>query len=120
MQTSTLEHLSTARRGVTACFAGDELPKLGFDAGKNTYSAPPSDRSKCRVDVSPTSTRLQVAPQHAALYAARCHGIYTTRITVHFQLLEPFAKWNGKDITGAAVLIKVQTHRELKDVPLRP
>ncbi len=41
--------------------SGDELPKLGFDAGKNTYSAPPADRSKCRVDVSPTSTRLQVS-----------------------------------------------------------
>ncbi len=40
--------------------AGDELPKLGFDAGKNTYSPPPADRSKCRVDVSPTSSRLQV------------------------------------------------------------
>ena len=121
MQTSTLEHLSTARRGVTACFAGDELPKLGFDAGKNTYSAPPSDRSKCRVDVSPTSTRLQVGPLHrrGAHPAARCQGIYTPRITVHFQLLEPFTKWNGKDITGAAVLIKVQTHREVKDVPLR-
>ena len=64
------------------CGSGDELPKLGFDAGKNTYSPPPTDRSKCRVDVSPTSTRLQ--------------------------LLEPFPKWNGKDITGAAILIKAK------------
>jgi aconitate hydratase len=53
-------HAQNSKYLVVTCCAGDELPKLGFDAGKNTYSAPPADRSKCRVDVSPTSTRLQV------------------------------------------------------------
>lgn len=61
---------------------GDELPQRGFDPGADTYAAPPSDGSKVRVDVDPKSQRLQ--------------------------LLEPFDKWDGKDLTDLTVLIKVK------------
>ncbi|TPX52872.1 3-isopropylmalate dehydratase [Synchytrium endobioticum] len=61
---------------------GDELPARGYDPGENTYQAPPADRSSVRVDVSPTSDRLQ--------------------------LLSPFPKWNGKDLKEAPILIKAR------------
>jgi aconitate hydratase len=61
---------------------GDELPSKGFDPGQNTYQAPPKDGSKVQVDVDPKSTRLQ--------------------------LLEPFAKWDGKDLLDMHVLIKIK------------
>jgi len=58
------------------------LPPLGFDKGENTYQAPAADGSSINVDVSPESDRLQ--------------------------LLEPFDKWNGKNIEDAVVLIKAR------------
>jgi len=61
---------------------GDELPPRGFDPGEDTYQHPPKDGGKLKVDVAPTSDRLQ--------------------------LLAPFAKWEGKDIVDAFVLIKVK------------
>ncbi|XP_022125180.1 aconitate hydratase, mitochondrial [Pieris rapae] len=61
---------------------GDELPARGFDPGQDTYEHPPADGSKVKVDVLPTSDRLQ--------------------------LLEPFDKWNGKDLTDLTILIKVK------------
>jgi len=60
---------------------GDELPARGFDPGQDTYQEPPIDGSGLRVDVSPQSNRLQ--------------------------LLEPFDKWQGGDLEGLQVLIKV-------------
>jgi len=60
---------------------GDELPTKGFDPGEDTYEAPPSDGTKLKVDVNPSSERLQ--------------------------LLEPFDVWNGKDLVELTVLIKV-------------
>ncbi|XP_050683483.1 probable aconitate hydratase, mitochondrial [Leptidea sinapis] len=60
----------------------DELPARGFDPGQDTYEHPPADGSQVRVDVSPTSDRLQ--------------------------LLEPFDKWDGKDLTDLTILIKVK------------
>ncbi|CAG9093970.1 aconitate hydratase [Plutella xylostella] len=60
----------------------DELPAKGFDPGQNTYEHPPADGSKVQVDVSPKSERLQ--------------------------LLTPFAKWDGKDLTDLTILIKVK------------
>lgn len=62
--------------------AGDELPSQGFDPGEDTYQHPPRDSGSVNVDVSPKSNRLQ--------------------------LLEPFDKWNGKDLEDMAVLIKVK------------
>ncbi|MGG5506769.1 MULTISPECIES: aconitate hydratase [unclassified Myroides] len=59
---------------------GDELPKRGFDVEDAGYQAPAEDGSSVEVVVSPTSSRLQ--------------------------LLEPFAPWNGQNITGAKLLIK--------------
>ncbi|XP_074601929.1 mitochondrial aconitase 1 isoform X2 [Brevipalpus obovatus] len=61
---------------------GDELPAKGFDAGENTYQAPPSDGSSLSVKVDPKSDRLQ--------------------------LLAPFDKWDGKDLTEMNVLIKIK------------
>ncbi|XP_077284771.1 putative aconitate hydratase, mitochondrial isoform X2 [Arctopsyche grandis] len=60
----------------------DELPARGFDPGQDTYEAPPADGSGVKVNVDPKSQRLQ--------------------------LLEPFKKWDGKDLTDLAVLIKVK------------
>lgn len=60
---------------------GDELPQRGFDPGEDTFQAPPKDGSSVRVDVDPKSNRLQ--------------------------LLEPFDKWDGKDLLDLTVLIKV-------------
>lgn len=59
---------------------GDELPTKGFDVEDPGYQAPAADGAKIAVEVSPTSSRLQ--------------------------LLEPFAPWDGKNITGAKLLIK--------------
>jgi aconitate hydratase len=59
---------------------GDELPSQGFAVEDNGYQAPAEDGSKVQVNVSPDSKRLQ--------------------------LLEPFYAWNGKNITGAKLLIK--------------
>lgn len=59
---------------------GDELPTKGFDVEDPGYQAPAADGSSVEVIVSPTSSRLQ--------------------------LLEPFAPWNGQNITGAKLLIK--------------
>lgn len=61
---------------------GDELPQRNFDRGQETFQAPPKDSSDVQVVVSPTSDRLQ--------------------------LLTPFNAWNGKDVTGARVLIKAK------------
>lgn len=60
---------------------GDELPAKGFDPGMETYQSPPSDASSVEVMVSPSSQRLQ--------------------------LLTPFDKWDGKDLTDMVILIKV-------------
>lgn len=61
---------------------GDELPAQGFDPGEDTFQAPPKDGSDVSVVVDPKSNRLQ--------------------------LLEPFSKWDGGDITDAQVLIKAK------------
>ncbi len=60
--------------------SGDDLPKLGFDVDDPGYIAPAEDGSNVEVIVSPTSDRLQ--------------------------LLEEFPAWDGKNITGAKLLIK--------------
>jgi aconitate hydratase len=61
--------------------SGVELPAKGFDPGEETYQAPAGGGSG-EVAVDPNSNRLQ--------------------------LLEPFDKWDGKDIEDLAVLIKVK------------
>lgn len=61
--------------------AAKDLPPSGYDAGENTYQEPPADRTSVNVAVDPKSDRLQ--------------------------LLKPFKKWNGEDVTDAPVLIKV-------------
>ncbi|TXK72317.1 aconitate hydratase [Mesonia sp. HuA40] len=59
---------------------GLELPPKGFDVEDPGYVAPRKDGSSVEVKVSPTSERLQ--------------------------LLTPFEPWDGKNITGAKLLIK--------------
>lgn len=61
---------------------GDELPARDFDPGQDTYQHPPADGLGLKVDVNPQSNRLQ--------------------------LLEPFDRWNGKDLEDLQVLIKVK------------
>jgi aconitate hydratase len=59
---------------------GFELPVMGFDVKDPGYQAPAKDGSQVTVQVDKNSNRLQ--------------------------LLEPFAPWDGKNITGARLLIK--------------
>jgi aconitate hydratase len=61
---------------------GDELPPKGYDPGQDTYQAPPLNATQVQVKVDPNSKRLQ--------------------------LLEPFDKWDGKDLTDIPILIKVK------------
>lgn len=59
---------------------GDELPKRGFDVEDAGFQAPAEDGSNVQVNVNPASDRLQ--------------------------LLAPFEAWDGKNISGAKLLIK--------------
>ena len=61
---------------------GDELPSRGFDVEDPGYQAPAEDGSHVVIAVAPDSSRLQ--------------------------LLENFPIWDGKNITGAKLLIKAQ------------
>jgi aconitate hydratase len=61
---------------------GEVLPAQGYDPGSNTFTAPPADRSNIKVEVSPTSDRLQ--------------------------LLEPFPAWDGKDYIEMPILMKAK------------
>ncbi|MCL4131997.1 UNVERIFIED_CONTAM: hypothetical protein GTU68_029368 [Idotea baltica] len=59
---------------------GIELPPEGFDVDDNGYLAPDEDGSGVQIKVNPESERLE--------------------------LLTPFKPWDGKNITGARLLIK--------------
>jgi len=61
---------------------GEQLPPRGFDPGQDTYQPPAEDGTKVEIRVNPSSERLQ--------------------------LLKPFARWDGKDLTGMLVLIKIK------------
>ncbi|QSS51126.1 aconitase [Histoplasma capsulatum var. duboisii H88] len=61
---------------------GVGLPSRGYDPGRDTYQAPPKERSSISVAVAPTSDRLQI--------------------------LEAFKPWDGKDALGVPILIKAQ------------
>jgi aconitate hydratase len=61
---------------------GDELPKRGFAVEDAGFQAPAEDGSGVAVNVSPTSTRLQ--------------------------LLDPFTAWEGVDLKGLKLLIKAK------------
>lgn len=62
--------------------SGIELPPKGFSVEDSGYKAPAEDGSHVEVKVAPDSKRLQ--------------------------LLEPFAPWDGKNITGMKLLIKAK------------
>src|SRR5581483_7449103 len=59
-----------------------ELPAKGFQKAEAGFVAPPADGSKVEVKVAPDSERLQ--------------------------LLEPFAKWDGKDYEKVHLLLKAK------------
>lgn len=61
---------------------GMELPSKGFAVEDAGYQAPAADGSNVQVNVSPSSSRLQ--------------------------LLDPFAAWEGKDLMGLRLLIKAK------------
>lgn len=65
---------------------GDELPPLGFSAGKDTYVAADTTNTPTSqlppIQISPDSQRLQ--------------------------LLEPFKEWDGKDRVDVPILLKVK------------
>ncbi|MBE9517542.1 MAG: aconitate hydratase [Bacteroidetes bacterium] len=61
---------------------GLELPAKGFAVEDNGYQAPAADGSTAEISVDPDSKRLQ--------------------------LLSPFARWNGEDLTGLRLLIKAK------------
>ncbi len=61
---------------------GIELPPNGFDAGEDTFVAPPPDGAGIDVAVSPTSDRLQ--------------------------LLAPFPAWDGRDYADLPILVKAE------------
>ena len=62
--------------------SGDELPTRGFAVEDAGYIEPAKDGSQVNVAVSPTSDRLQ--------------------------LLDPFAAWEGTNLTGLKLLIKAK------------
>lgn len=61
---------------------GPEMPPQGFAVEDAGYQAPAADGSSVRIEVSPTSDRLQ--------------------------LLDPFAAWEGIDLKGLKLLIKAK------------
>ncbi|MBI1820886.1 MAG: aconitate hydratase [Nitrospirae bacterium] len=60
----------------------DDLPKKGFAKGEAGLIPPAKDGSKVKIDIPPDSERLQ--------------------------LLQPFARWDGKDFKDLPVLIKTR------------
>ena len=61
---------------------GEELPPKGFDEGSSGFIPPAKDGSSVEVKVDPKSERLQ--------------------------LLQPFKKWDGKDLVDLPVLLKAK------------
>jgi aconitate hydratase len=61
---------------------GDELPRRGFAPGENGYVGPARDGSRIRINVAPSSDRLQ--------------------------LLSPFPAWDGNDLLAMPLLLKAK------------
>ena len=61
---------------------GEVLPAKGYDPGESGFLAPPDDGVSVQVVVKPDSTRLQ--------------------------LLDPFPRWDGKDLIDMPVLMKAK------------
>ena len=109
---------------------GDELPSRGFDPGEDTYQHPPSDGSGVNVDVDPNSDRLQGGSIELSIEIVLCGDLnlrgsdsegeqnqlarqfVAVLVSIEscfpLQLLTPFVKWDGKDLTDMRVLIKVK------------
>jgi aconitate hydratase len=61
---------------------GDEMPAMGYEHGENGYKEPMTDGSAIQVIIDPKSDRLQA--------------------------LAPFAPWEGRDLEGLKILMKVK------------
>lgn len=61
---------------------GEELPKNGFEQGESGYVSPAADGSTVKIDVDPSSSRIQ--------------------------LLKPFPKWEGTDLIDLRLLAKIE------------
>ena len=75
----------TAEDGMSfylACPTGEELPPSGFMADDSGYQPPAKEGSLIQISIDAQSTRLQA--------------------------LDPFAAWEGRDLVGLRVLIKVK------------
>jgi aconitate hydratase len=59
-----------------------DVPPAGFDGGRSAYVAPPANGESIRLEISPTSERLQ--------------------------RLEPWPAWDGKDFLDMPVLLKAK------------
>ena len=79
--TDTIEAPDGTQVKLNAPF-GEVLPANGYDAGNDTFIAPPAGGSNIDVIVDPLSDRLQ--------------------------LLEPFKKWNGNDFLNMPILMKAK------------
>jgi aconitate hydratase len=61
---------------------GEELPRQGFARGEEGYEAPAADGAAVTVEIRPDSERLQ--------------------------LLQPFPRWDGRDLEKLPILVKTQ------------
>jgi aconitate hydratase len=97
---------------------GEILPSRGFDPGRDTFTAPPTDRSGIEIAVSPTSDRLQLlTPFESAspdAYAnlpvlVKAQGKFTTD---HISMAGPWLKYRGhlENISGNLYLGAVNAY----------
>mgnify|MGYP006191875123 CR=1 FL=1 len=89
-QTDTLTGKDGKPFKLTVPATAPEVPAKGFTPGVSAYVAPPEDGSTVKVEIPPTSERLQA--------------------------IEPWAEWNGMDIGNAPVLMKTKGKTTTDDI----
>src|SRR5205085_280736 len=89
-QTDTLTGKDGKPFKLNAPGVAPEVPAKGFTPGVPAYVAPPDDGSTIKVEIPPTSERLQA--------------------------IEPWAEWNGLDIGSAPVLMKTKGKTTTDDI----
>ena len=80
--TGELENERGERYKLTAPAPAPEVPRKGFVSSRKGYIAPPPDREKVSVEISPDSERLA--------------------------FLQPFEAWSGEDFEGVPLLLKAR------------
>ncbi|HET7159654.1 MAG TPA: aconitate hydratase, partial [Burkholderiales bacterium] len=89
-QTDTLTGKDGKPFKLNAPGVAPEVPAKGFTPGVPAYVAPPEDSSNLKIEIPPTSERLQA--------------------------IEPWAEWNGLDIGNAPVLMKTKGKTTTDDI----